>query len=333
MSAAALLNGEQKPVITPDGSLQYTFPLEEEEELDIADGIEDAKVWAVKIPKFLLERWERVQEAGVELGTLMIDNAAATPTVTLRLPPPEVPQIDSLGSSSKRKYDTSGIPEEYEIYMPPEGPRNTYIFSEKERTWGRLFGPNGKKKKTQKAEPQLVAKVNHECSARPIVSTEYNKILAQRRLEAEQSKRPIVQINNTIMNQGKLNQLASGFSNATSSFGKTMGNGPKRPPPGERHARLERSELLDRLFQLFSQSPYWGIPALKATLLQPDAWLREVLKDIAEVIKEGDHIHMWQLKSNFREQPGQNEEIGTPEEEDDDDDEGDDDDFEEVLAL
>ena len=69
---------------------------------------------------------------------------------------------------------------------------------------------------------------------------------------------------------------------------------------GERFARLDRPELTDRLFALFSDKPYWGIPALKASLKQPDAWLREVLKDVAEPIKEGTYANMWALKEGWR---------------------------------
>ena len=69
---------------------------------------------------------------------------------------------------------------------------------------------------------------------------------------------------------------------------------------GERFVRLDRHDLTDRLFSLFSEKPYWGIPALKSTLKQPDVWLREVLKDVAEPIKEGQYTNMWALKDAWR---------------------------------
>ena len=50
---------------------------EDEEELDISPHLGSGYVWAMKIPRFLLERWERVTNAGVELGTLVVDNSSA----------------------------------------------------------------------------------------------------------------------------------------------------------------------------------------------------------------------------------------------------------------
>lgn len=117
---------------------------------------------------------------------------------------------------------------------------------------------------------------------------------------------------------------------------------------GERHARLERHELIDRIFTLFREKPYWGIPALKATLKQPDQWLREVLKDVAVQIREGQYVNMWELKKGWKDDGGaavkQDNEGGEGEEEgegdrkpdigdeDDDDEDFDEDDFEEVMS-
>lgn len=139
-------------------------------------------------------------------------------------------------------------------------------------------------------------------------------------------RRPIVQLDDTKMSQAKLNQLASGFANASSSLGKGMVLGSARVAPGERFARLERHELTDRLFALFSDKPYWSISALKATLQQPDAWLREVLRDVAVMIKEGQYANMWELKENWKDAGGDTKPDVKDEDEEDSDEESDDDD-------
>jgi len=54
----------------------FLIPEEDEEELEISPRLGSGFVWAMKIPRFLLERWERVSEAGVELGTLVVDNSS-----------------------------------------------------------------------------------------------------------------------------------------------------------------------------------------------------------------------------------------------------------------
>jgi hypothetical protein len=94
---------------------------------------------------------------------------------------------------------------------------------------------------------------------------------------------------------------------------------------------MDEVQLTGRLFQCFNEKPYWGVPALKALLQQPDFWLREVLKKVADQIKEGPYANMWKL--NKEEAPA-----GETEEEEEDqkpdlgwDDDDDEEEFEEVM--
>ncbi|WVF67388.1 hypothetical protein IAT40_002144 [Kwoniella sp. CBS 6097] len=372
---------------TEDGSeILIPLPPVEEEELAVSDRKDTSSVWAVKIPRFLLERWEMVEEAGVELGKLVIDNSVTPPKIILRLThqedikpsPSTTSESDSAPAPKIPSYDTSGIPDEYTVHVPDERAKNTYVFTEKKRVYGSLRDTEGedgagegggggggendggeggadvsgsRKRKRQKALPRLIAKVDHECQMQPIQNQKYLKILEQRRLESEQSKRPVMRMDDTGISQAEQNQLASGYRNATSTFGSKMIVSAKQHT-GERHARLERHELTDRIFGLFKEKPYWGIPALKSVLKQPDSWLREVLRDVAEQIKEGRYMNMWQLKKSWRDDgdgdgDGDGEGVDRKPDidqgeggqgigEDDDDGEGeeddDEDDFEEVMA-
>ena len=61
--------------LSPDSKPR--IPTEEpsqDEKFDVSGGYASSNVWALKIPRFLLEKWEEVREAGVELGTLVVDN-------------------------------------------------------------------------------------------------------------------------------------------------------------------------------------------------------------------------------------------------------------------
>jgi len=101
---------------------------------------------------------------------------------------------------------------------------------------------------------------------------------------------------------------------------------------------MDEVQLTGRLFQCFNEKPYWGVPALKALLQQPDFWLREVLKKVADQIKEGPYANMWKLKESWKldkeEAPAGD---GETEEEDQkpdlgwDDDDDDEEEFEEVM--
>lgn len=113
---------------------------------------------------------------------------------------------------------------------------------------------------------------------------------------------------------------------------------------------MDEVQLTSRLFQCFNDKPYWGIPALKQLLQQPDSWLREVLKKVADQIKEGPYANMWKLKDSWKldqaegskgkngdadgEDEDDDEEDGDGDEKPDlgwDDEDDDEDDFEEVM--
>jgi transcription initiation factor TFIIF subunit beta len=64
--------------VKPQIALELPHAAEEEERLGLAENVKGTMIWAVKVPRFLLERWERVPEAGVELGTLVVDNSYAS---------------------------------------------------------------------------------------------------------------------------------------------------------------------------------------------------------------------------------------------------------------
>ncbi|WVW86479.1 hypothetical protein I302_108527 [Kwoniella bestiolae CBS 10118] len=353
--------------------LEHIFPFlqDQDEQLEISDKKNGSSVWALKIPRFLLERWEMIEERGVELGSLVVDNSTTPAKITLRLTHPDSKPSDGADDQDHLRkhtqYDTSGIPDEYKVNVPEERARNLYVFTEKKRVYGKdstsVAMPEGAgegeaegvsavggRRKRHKAQPKLIAKVDHECQVTPMQNQKYIKILEQRRLESEQSKRPVMRMDDTGISQAEQNQLASGYRNAISTFGSSMISSAKTNN-GERHARLERHELTDRIFSLFKEKPYWGIPALKVTLRQPDGWLREVLRDVAEQIREGKYVNMWQLKKSWRGDAkdegtgegegegegdvkpsiGGDEEMGDGQEEEEED-EDEEDDFEEVMA-
>ena len=113
-----------------------------------------------------------------------------------------------------------------------------------------------------------------------------------------------------------------------------------RPAAGEKYVRLEQAELTDKLFALFSEKPYWSIAALRQTLKQPDIWVREVLKGIADQVSQGTYINLWKLKEVWHTVDVKDDKDGlkgegseVDEDEDDDDEDLEEPDMEEVLPI
>lgn len=67
-------------------------------------------------------------------------------------------------------------------------------------------------------------------------------------------------------------------------------------------ARMPRNQLLDLLFSLFRDTPRWGIKLLRERTQQPEAYLKEVLGEIAALHRSGEHNGLWELRSDFKEE-------------------------------
>ena len=104
----------------------------------------------------------------------------------------------------------------------------------------------------------------------------------------------------------------------------------------KRTARVERKNLIYHLFELFKQHKVWALRDLNAHVQQPEAYLREILNDIAFMYKQGDWSGKWALKQEYENNPDLLNAQELPEEESEmdlsarDDDEGNDQ-FEDVT--
>lgn len=76
----------------------------------------------------------------------------------------------------------------------------------------------------------------------------------------------------------------------------------QKPPKGqfERMARMPRNQLLDLLFSLFREREHWSIKPMRERTQQPEAYLKEVLGEIAFMHRSGEHNGTWELMPNFK---------------------------------
>jgi len=65
-------------------------------------------------------------------------------------------------------------------------------------------------------------------------------------------------------------------------------------------ARIPRNQLLDEIFRLFRDTPRWGIRPLREKTQQPEAYLKEVLSEVAFLHRSGEFNGLWELKDNFK---------------------------------
>lgn len=185
----------------PSTTSPFPFLQEEEEHLEVSDRKDASSVWALKVPNFLLQRWQTVQEPGVELGRLVVDNSVTPPNITLKLTNAEE-GTEEAERAKRAKYDVEGLPDEFKVEVPMERSKNTFLFSEVKKVYDK-GGRDGRqqadaprdawgKRKREKAHPKLLARVDHEGHIQPIRTQKYLDFLKARRMEAEQSRRCVL---------------------------------------------------------------------------------------------------------------------------------------------
>ncbi|TIA88917.1 hypothetical protein E3P99_02332 [Wallemia hederae] len=244
----------------------------------------DNKVWLIKIPKFLKERWESVDEDALELGTLRVYNDN---TVKVLLPPQET---DNL---------TRDLPREYTLNVHKHASENNYIFGEREaevtQEQSQLAASGAFSRVNNPIHTRLSGRIHHEGALIPDLNDSYKSIMKQRHASASQPKRTakVLETEDT--------KLQHGFNTASrfSSFVKTD-KGKKAGGQFERAARMPKNELLDLLFSLFERNKYWNMRDLRARTQQPLTYLKETLMGIAHLATKGPYHGHWYLQDVYQ---------------------------------
>ncbi|OCH89685.1 hypothetical protein OBBRIDRAFT_652886 [Obba rivulosa] len=241
----------------------------------------NGRVWLVKIPKHLMEKWSSIDQEGVHLATIRVYHHAESstgkkPRIVLKLPPnPENPD---------------GQGDEYEMDMVNESVENQVVVAEREKEPGSV---------SRARTTILTGRVKHECNLRPVFSDRYRQRLKERHRQANVPARQIMRIEDAVPGgRGNINMLTSGAG--TKAFDIIR---PKaKPPKGqfERMARMPRDQLLDELFKAFQERERWQIKVLRERTQQPETYLKEVLSEISFLHRSGEHSGMWELLANYK---------------------------------
>ncbi|KAK0500209.1 transcription initiation factor IIF, beta subunit [Armillaria luteobubalina] len=315
----------------------------------------NGRVWLVKIPKSLMERWSAVNDEDVHLATIRVYNEAIgqngkSPRIVLFLPPapdsipnPKRPLFDTKpinGDSRKYAPETStNEPDCYELDMINDSVENQMVVAERPKD--AAFSLSGKSSNLTNSRARttiLTGRVKHECSLRPGYNESYRKQMRERHKKYNTPVRQIKMIEDNLA-RGGINRLTSGVTLGQSAFSDLVKTKSKSKGKGaERMARMPRNQLLDLIFQLFRDTPRWNIRDLRTKTQQPTAFLKETLLEVAHLHKSGEYTGHYELKDIYQEEGIKAENIPIPvgnnlkmeEEDDEDDDEDEDDDMEEV---
>lgn len=304
--------------------------LEENESLDmnLSHGLQ--KVWLVKLPRYLADKWtNRDNLNGEELGKVMIrqnQSAAGKKKLEVKL---------VLNDATQ---DLEDIPKEYNLSIINTQVKNTYVFSEEnlarfkqevtemgempeqpelvdlnkdndrsnERA-DRYYrvqknGSDERKSvpfiKTIPKKTKLVGKIVHDCQIIPLRDdAKYSQMLVRRQNISQGQARPKVTFLTDIPGVVQSQAGPSLTGKSTSMFFKSN---PVKNKADGRAIRMPKKDLLDLLFRLFEEYEYWSIKGLKEKTRQPEQYLKESLELIATLIKKGPYTAKYMLKPEYR---------------------------------
>lgn len=86
-------------------------------------------------------------------SSAVADSRSQPPKITLKLPIQE--QGDEEPANKRARLNVEGIPDEYEVFMPSERAKNTYVFTEHERTWVAAPGEESSSAKRKREKGKL----------------------------------------------------------------------------------------------------------------------------------------------------------------------------------
>ncbi|KAI8922872.1 transcription initiation factor IIF, beta subunit-domain-containing protein [Entophlyctis helioformis] len=237
---------------------------DEDEDTEFKVDAHTTRVWLVKVPKFLADKWNDVgaRNPGSQLGTLKVNKAMSKATLHV----PETPW-------------SATVPKNYNLEFTNMHPQNVYVFSES--AMGKAVG--------------VVGTVQHEATVMPIIDDEYQRIMKRRTNDASTSSRVVKRMDDRSAESKRLLASSGDSWNASlEGFQKKKGTGTL-----DKRERMPRNELLDTLFALFAEYKYWNFKGLVDRTQQPQSWLKEVLNELCVLNKRGPYNGMYELKPEF----------------------------------
>lgn len=297
-------------------------------EMTLPKGEFDKEVWLTRIPDWLyaaVSKWDDLAQGNdndhIQIGEVLAFNTTSGIDKTK-------PMRMFLDDQWRAK---TGLPSAFQLEPPavanPQNPArrtevnlsNTYVFTEKDLPGFRGAGygmynrgtrsavqdPNAriqKRSKFKKAIPKQTSLVGHatrQYNAIPLETKEYRDFSAQRIKQAIQGSyiTTIITKDTDVTDINNQNHLNEKFKNFIKPLGKPKSQLNKA-------ARVARADLIDILHACFDEYQYWPMKALKARTKQPEQYLKEVLADIAHLVKSGSFASTWKRQDIFDQQRG-----------------------------
>lgn len=216
-------------------------------------------------------------------------------------------------------HDAPGLemtPKDYEFSLINPTSTNTFLFSEKDlpgykpgvannfrasqrtdriqKSGGGRGGRGGKRSIPKRTS--LVGFARHEFSLHPIENKEYERV---QRLKEEAQRRSEATVGDILETSGRrLDDLSAG--KRWQGFTAKQRKDDKKKRQLEKAQRMPPDQLMDLLVTAFHEYPYWGFKTLVQRVHQPEAYVKDMLGKVAELIKTGPFANTYRLREEYR---------------------------------
>eukprot|EP00980_Cylindrotheca_fusiformis_P017867 scaffold5653_cov147-Cylindrotheca_fusiformis.AAC.29 len=239
--------------------------------------------WMLRIPPTLAAAWEDVPE-GTVLGELVFRKGGKVPGK-----PTIKPGLDIQAEPTVAK----NLPQQYSLQAMTKKLPTLHPFIRQANGSVSIQGTI-----TRTANLQVTQDANYRqlCKTRILKST-VHKSRFVKPVEANQ-----------VVHQSKKRTAAggaaaggSGFGDAVHQYGKRLLEAQSNPQQAKKARFSPDQPTKSIIFELFEQQQFWAAKDLKmASGGRSDNEIREVLREIADYHRSGDHKTMWELKKEFQ---------------------------------
>ena len=245
--------------------------------------------WMLRIPPKLAAAWDKMPE-GTVLGELVFRRGqkaapgkqVVKPAIEVHAAPPQVEEDDPAGAAA-----AASLPLQYSLAAMTKKLPTLHPFSRH---------PNGSIK--------LHGTVTRTANLQVVQDASYRELCKNRIMQTSVNKKSYVRPveSNQVVQQSNRKQHTKGFGAAVHQYGKRLLEAANQPNTPAKRTKFDVDQPTKSvIFQLFSQQPYWTVKDLKvASGGRPETEIRDVLREIGDFHRSGDHKNTWELRKEFQ---------------------------------
>jgi transcription initiation factor TFIIF subunit beta len=145
----------------------------------------------------------------------------------------------------------------------------------------------------------LKAKIIAKTSLNPDRSVSYDKLARSRFMTSSEGIATTSVTSDIVRAKRRVFKLHEDQLMYTMSNGEKAADITARRQLNEKRVRGDRGEVQEQLFELFKAQRYWKLKALANETDQPEAFLNEILGEVAVKETQGTYRNHWKLKPEY----------------------------------